>query len=327
MQEIFSNNFYNSILIEPAETHNNLSIVSGYASPAMVFHHLKELATSNLDINLNLIIGMTSKDGISMAQHTAFKKLMDVDFRGKFECRYIIDSAPVHSKVYSWNDGSSGEQGFMGSLNYSQNAFLRSKQRELAIECAPEGPFNYYNSIVCNSVLCNDIRAEELTRLYVPRPSTRSNASVSSSGSHVTTFASQTQLLGLKKLSLSLINRNGAVSARSSLNWGQRPNREPNQAYIPLPSDVYHGNFFPPVAEHFTVVTDDGQSFTMTRAQQNGKAIETPHDNSLIGKYFRQRLLLPLGSFVEKRHLENYGRTTIDFYKEDDETYYLDFSV
>ncbi len=64
-----------------------------------------------------------------------------------------------------------------------------------------------------------------------------------------------------------------------------------------------------------------------TRAQDNGKAIHTPHNNSIIGEYFRKRLGVPLGDPVKMEHLLQYGRTDIDFYKIDDENYYMDFSV
>lgn len=78
---------------------------------------------------------------------------------------------------------------------------------------------------------------------------------------------------------------------------------------------------------HFTVLTDDGNVLICARAQENGKAIHTPHDNSLIGKYFRNRLALASGVAVEKKDLENYGRTDVRFYKIDNETYFLDFSA
>lgn len=110
---------------------------------------------------------------------------------------------------------------------------------------------------------------------------------------------------------------------------GQRPveGREPNQAYIKLPSSVYKTDFFPPVAVHFTVLTDDNKVLICTRAQQNGKAIHTPHNNSLIGEYFRHRLGIPSGDPVTKENLLDYDKTDIDFYKIDDETYFMDFSV
>jgi len=128
-------------------------------------------------------------------------------------------------------------------------------------------------------------------------------------------------------IKVSFLDKNGFLPTKSGLNWGQRPGRERNQAYIKLSSNIYNSNFFPERGIHFIIETDDGESFTATRAQANGKAIETPENNSILGVYFRRRLGLPLGSFVEKIHLLNYGRTDIDFYKINEYRYKMDFSI
>ena len=54
--------------------------------------------------------------------------------------------------------------------------------------------------------------------------------------------------------------------------------------------------------------------------------MDTPHNNSLLGEYFRNRLGLPNGAFVTRQHLEDYGRIDVAFYKIDDENYLMDFS-
>jgi hypothetical protein len=79
----------------------------------------------------------------------------------------------------------------------------------------------------------------------------------------------------------------------------------------------------------FTVITDDQKTFICTRAQKGdeGQAIETPQDNSILGRYFRERLGLPSGAFVSTEDLRRYGRMDVTFYKIDDENYYTDFST
>ena len=126
-----------------------------------------------------------------------------------------------------------------------------------------------------------------------------------------------------------MLTKTGEIHNKGGLNWGQREGREPNQAYIQLPPVVYKSNFFPLRATHFTVLTDDNKTLICTRAQKDkfGNAIETPHNNSLLGEYFRNRLGLSNGSFITKQDLVKYGRTDITFYKIDDENYYMDFSV
>ena len=69
------------------------------------------------------------------------------------------------------------------------------------------------------------------------------------------------------------------------------------------------------------------KSLVLRVEQQNDKAITTPENNSKLGEYFRYRLGLANGAFVTKEDLLRYGRTDVDFYKIDDEQYYMDFSV
>jgi len=62
-------------------------------------------------------------------------------------------------------------------------------------------------------------------------------------------------------------------------------------------------------------------------AQANGKAIHTPENNSLIGKYFRKRLGVAQGASVRLTDVLKYGRVDVDFYKFDEESFYMDFST
>jgi hypothetical protein len=135
------------------------------------------------------------------------------------------------------------------------------------------------------------------------------------------------EFYGLETATISLVDRSGQVPARSGLNWGQRPElgREPNQAYLSVRGDLRSSSFFPPIGMHFTVLCDDGAIMEMTRAQAEGKGLQTPHDNSEIGRYFRKRLGLPDGVYVRTEDVIRYGRTSVDFYKIDNENYYMDF--
>lgn len=113
----------------------------------------------------------------------------------------------------------------------------------------------------------------------------------------------------------------------SGLNWGHRGKRQRNEAYIKVPATVYHTDFFPATASPFTITTDDGRIFNCAIAQQSGKAIHTPDNNSLFGVYFRERLGLPSGELVTLEALQHYGRTSVTVEKLDNTSYRMDFSV
>lgn len=319
---LLSENLFSAVLLNPAK-HNasDLFIISGYASSAMVFHHAEKLKEQNTAINIHLMIGMTCRDGLSEANHRGFQSLVKNDLSKTFRCSYLINHPPVHSKVYTWVNNKKPIKAFSGSANYSQQAFIGESQCEVVSECDPSTAYDYYQSLIDDSIYCDHQDAEEVIVLY------EYNRSVNSTKNSIEESSEYNAKNGLGHKKISLINRSGAISQRSGLNCGQRDNREPNQAYIPLKVAVYSTDFFPPIAQHFTVHTDDGKIIICARAQENGKAIHTPHNNSLIGEYFRFRLGVSNGNLVTIDDLKNYGRTDIDFYKIDEENYFMDFSV
>jgi hypothetical protein len=117
------------------------------------------------------------------------------------------------------------------------------------------------------------------------------------------------------------------VPKSSGLNWGQRPGREQNQAYLSIPAYIQKSSFFPVPGVMFEVECDDGACFQCLRAQANGKAIHTPANNSFFGLYFRSRLGVMPGYMVKIEHLTKYGRSSVDIYKISDSKFYLDFSL
>jgi len=325
---MISENLFQNALVEPVKNGcNKLYIVSGYATAAMAFHHLEHLRSLRSDISIELLIGMCPNDGISLSNHRGFQQLMGNDFSDKFSCSYIIKPPSVHSKVYSWYRNDEPGEGFIGSANYTQTAF-NTKQREIIDNCNAQDAREYFNNLISDTIYCTHPDSENFVqiyndRYYVRRKKAKEILPELPESEHVE------ETTGLSSVKISFLDRYGALPQRSGLNWGQRPeeHREPNQAYIRLPASIYRTDFFPPVKVHFTLLTDDSKILICTRAQQNGKAIHTPHNNSLIGEYFRQRLGVANGAPIVLKDLSNYGRTDIDIYKIDDETYFMDFAV
>ncbi len=323
---MLSDELFENILLEPAtQGADHLHVVSGYATAAMAFRHINYLKKVGLNIKVDLVVGMCPNDGLSVSNHEGFKKLVKDDFNGIFECSYVMERPAVHSKVYIWTKDSKPVIGFAGSANYTQNAF-RSRQREAMAFCDADKAFTYYNELLADTIYCTHNDAENAIQLYKENYSQKKQRLI---GNDDLEEAVADHIVGLPKVSISLLANDGTLPRRSGLNWGQRPeqNRNPNQAYIRLPATVYHTDFFPENKIQFTVLTDDGKTIICTRAQQNGKAIHTPHNNSLIGEYFRNRLGLSSGALVTEDDLMRYGRNDINFYKIDDETYYMDFAV
>jgi hypothetical protein len=325
MPEFFHKDLFRKVLIEPASTCDSLLIVSGYATAAMAFHHLQSITSHPIEIKL--IIGMAMNDGISQSDHQGFIHLMDETKNSSFECSYLMNAPPAHSKLYIWEKNNKPICSFLGSANYTQRAF-GVKQREILAECDPISAKSYLDSLISETIYCNHQDATSFVDIYNERKKEKRSRVFGEINEVINADPDlNAEYIGLDHISISLLDKFGNVPSKSGLNWGQRDGREPNQAYISLKGDVKRSDFFPPRGVHFTVLTDDGKVLICTRAQDEAKAIETPHNNSQIGEYFRYRLGLPNGAFITKEALLKYGRTEVDFYKIDEETYRMDYSI
>lgn len=322
---MITDNLFERILVEPVRNGaNQLYIVSGYATAAMASTHLYTIQKVNTDISISLIVGMSNQDGLSESNHRGLQNLMES--ADNFQCSYIVNSPPVHSKVYAWFRDDHPVQGFLGSANYTQIAFHNRLRKEAMEESDASSGREYFKSLIDDTIYCTHPDTDNLIRIYNDRYYKR----VKEGKSEIPeddTLTPKSVIEGLDSVKISLITRQGNVPERSGLNWGQRPGRNPNQAYLSLSAEIYKTKFFPDLAIQFTVLTDDGKTLICSRAQQNGKAIHTPQNNSQLGEYFRNRLGLASGAKVALNDLMKYGRTNVDFYKIDDETYYMDFSV
>ena len=316
---VLSEDLFSKILLEPARNGaDELCIVSGYATAAMADRHINSIKAIKPDIKINLIVGMCPVDGISLTNHERFKHLES----NNFCCSYLCNKPAVHSKIYVWTQAAKPLFGFVGSANYTQMAFS-PKQREAMTHCDATKAFEYFQNLVSDAIYCTHNDTENLISIY----SERKEQNLALINQNKTNGPIPKHLNGLPYQVVSLLTRGGTTGKLSGLNWGQRPGRNGNQAYIALRSKIYNLEFFPERPIQFTVLTDDNKTLICSRVQDYSKAISTPHNNSLLGEYFRNRLGLASGQFVEKIHLEQHGRTDVTFYKIDDETYFMDFSV
>lgn len=308
MEIITRQDIYQNLIINQYSSGlHNLDVLTGYASSSFIYHVIHNFQK----LQLNVVIGMAKSDGIKKWDHSEYIRIAKQTNR--LQVKYYIGNRPIHAKGILWHNGYS-KKAFIGSSNFSWNGFR--DYEELMTEVNPislESVFPTTDLIDINDSLVDDLGI-------------------------ITDTIDSNQPKNLKALSKNKVQislplfseKTGDIQKSSGLNWGQRPeyNREPNQAYIPVPKAIHDNfpNFFPKHGEEFTVITDDGDSFICVLAQANSKAIETRHDNSILGKYFRKRLDLPLGKQVELNDLQRYGRTSVVLSKMGDNLYFMDFS-
>lgn len=316
-------NFQDVVLFDPAKAGaDSLKIISGYASPTMASWHISEMAERKLPpIDITLIVGMCGLDGLPRSVHDGFVFITGhsgVGSKSKITCQYVVNGPPVHAKLYLWERSGIPVSAFLGSANYTYTAFSNAR-RELIHPCDPHQAKAYFDAMDAHSMRCDHSDIDEHIVLLREDPSPDVKGFDDVPGVHEP-----------RSVRLPLLTINGDTGHGSNLNWGIRPDgtiRNKNQAYIRVPASIARSNFFPPRQRHFSVVTDDGKFLIFSVQQDHDKAISTPLINALVGEYFRNRLGVPSGAFVDRADLIRYGRTDVEFIKIGEDQFFMDFSV
>jgi hypothetical protein len=326
MTSLISSGLFEEVLLRPIENGaTSLHVITGYASPAMVTRHLN-LAKERykVKVELDILVGMTGRDGLSRTSLSGFKSITRQIPGNVFRCSFATKPTSIHSKVFVWSNEGGPVQAFVGSANYTQVGFgiasKSSQHQEVLVEVDAQEAFEYAVDVATSTIDVNHPDIAQYVGLFdeVRHTNAEDQDVVTSSVAG-----------GTKSVLLPLVQLRrepGQVhNAGAGLNWGHRGNRNRNEAYLPVPMNVQNSKFFPPLGEHFQVVTDDGDSFIATSAQAGGKAIETPNDNSILGKYFRRRLGLQSGAYVQTEDLLRFGSNAVEFTEIEPGLYFLDF--
>lgn len=311
---------------------DRISIVSGYATASMLFRHIQALnPDNNVDnssllpcpIDIDLVVGMHALSGVPIQVHKAFLSILRSITDGNVNISYVVGDAEVHSKLYVWWRDGVPFKSFLGSANYSQIAFDRqndNSRMEIMYPADPVSSIIYFDRIKNRSI---DINHQEL----------QDRLKLISDSSNFTKTANT--LVDVDKFSaekysiqnISLLNgRTGKTPARSGINHGQRPNRNPDQAYLPISTELQRSGFFPGLHTVLTFITDDDQVFFMRRGGAGGKNMMTIPSNSDLGRYLRYRIGVSSGAYVNESDLLAYGRTYVSIQRLAHDQYFMNFN-
>lgn len=309
-----------ALLIEPLRGGcDELHVLSGYASPQTVYSLLAREGADSL--NIKITIGMVVADGISLGAHRGFVALQTVDYPGRVRTRYVVRGKPVHTKLYVWCKARVPHVAFAGSANFTRNG-VHGGYREVLVPADPVASMTHLRSINAGTLGCDDPSFPKDLVVVSTRRTKR-----------LTEVATQDRpWVGIDAgyVDIPLINSRMATGVAYGLNWGQRPGRDHNQSYLPVPAPIARSGFLPPRGKRFTLLTSDGQALSAVVAQDGSKAIETPDSNAIMGRFIRAELGLPSGALIIADHLKVARKTAYRLYALDDETYAIelgDFDV
>ncbi|GGE65006.1 restriction endonuclease PLD domain-containing protein [Nesterenkonia cremea] len=324
---------YNTCLLEPLSTgHDRLLVITGYTDPTFISEHLRELKRvirrRTRMLQVDVLLGMVAKDGITERDHETLKTLVR-DYEQQqvaFNLHYRLDGPPVHSKLFVWGSEGAPSTAWAGSANYTRAGFGPQgvTQEEILTPTDPERAASYAEPLFHSGIPCTSdlVYSRPIFRRRRFAPEELSQLDPTDS---IPVTSSETAA----QLSLKLYkSKTGEThDPGGGINWGLRDGRDPDEAYIHVPSDARP--FFPPANHHFSVTTDDGEVLILSRAsggQAVGKDLRTPANNARLGRYLRKRIGAARGQVVLRKHLTSYGRDEVTFRRSSEGEYFLDFS-
>lgn len=293
-------------------------VLSGYLGPTPIGR------LENLPFPSKVIYGMYGSEGIKPGLHSSLLELQN----NVESLNIFYSTLPVHSKCYVWRLNHKIVHALVGSANFSTNG-LTTPFREVLAEITYDtfDPLNQYiQTILNNSISCLEA---DIRRIVEP------------------SFVPE-------ECFLSLLGRNNEVQNVAGLNWGQNPKNHTrlNDAYIKITIQNIHDypQLFPPKQinipktnhrgrsnrhnDSIEIIWDDGVVMKgLLEGSQRINDIPYPKQisscpvKSELGEYIRQRIGVPLGQPVTRRHLENYGRWDIAVSLFGEGVYSFDFSV
>jgi hypothetical protein len=298
---------------------DELIVLSGYVGPRPI----QRLHT--LPFHSRVVYGMYGAEGIQRVLHNSL-----IGLQNEIEnINIFYSNFPVHSKCYAWRNRGQIVHALVGSANFSSNG-LTTPFREILAETTHDtfNPLNdYISRVLNNSISCLEVEAVQIIEQVATAETV---------------------------CSLSLLARDGEVQNAAGLNWGQsaRGHITRNDAYIKIRiQDILQfPELFPPKQlspnqqdgrgrpqrhnDKIDIIWDDGTNMEgiFFGNQYIGNVLYPKQVGSFpsyseMGRYFRQRLRVPLEQPIRRHHLDRYGRTDVGVSILSEGIYKFDFSV
>lgn len=321
------------------EEPDELIIISGYLGPNPV-DNLQNLPFKKMEV----IGGMYTR-GVNSSLYDALKEAQLKNPR----LTVSFSNLEVHSKIYIWLKNDEVKRVLIGSANFSDNG-LKTDLRESLAEMNFQDTqtlMDYIKLIKQNSTVHPQLADSSTIKKNIANTSLINNDDINKGPLSV-------------ELPLYVDNKGiRTVSEKSGLNWGLADaHTAEGDAYIAIPKPVISAipNFFLPfnpnyqsskkrkrASDPIEIIWDDGtvmQASTEGKQKYNNlyypKQISSYSDKSrkelghsaksIIGRYLRNRMNIPIDKLITYDDLKNYGRISVTFTKISDGVYQADFS-
>ena len=295
---LYDNNLEDIVLhSDSAKCSNKLFVISGYIGPEII-SQLESMRPKKFII----IYGMYGMDNISETLH---KKLIELDNNAN-NIEIYYSTVPIHSKLYCWSNDDVINEVLIGSANFTVNGLRKNHKETLhpIPQTSYEGYLIYQKYVWDNSIRCTDpqitFKGKRKVRINpnAPQP-----------------------LIAYGICRMTLLDKNGLVPKKSSLNWGYQKGHHTvsrSEAYVSIRAEYIKmfPNLFPqkkyvngassPTAignkakqnDDVELIWDDGTS--MLGLMEGSKIVNntvyplqltSSGDKTIFGRYIRKRIV------------------------------------
>lgn len=330
-------NRLNNVFEQQVSKANRVEIAVGYVDVRSLAYLREVVEEQYPQLELDLTIGIQSKEGMSRAQLDVARPLHDYLTREGRGGVYATPRLPFHGKVFLF-DHASGISAYVGSANLSSIVPDYKNTREVGVffDSAPQNLEQHLRKEVYPlrepideaniPVVAEELFMEELD---AAEPVTVRELSTVLSSTPGPTFH-----IPLKTQAKSSLNAHRASGGyRVNSKTGSKKRRSWYEGEIIVPSEIYRLPDFPQGGHDFRVLTDDGWSFVCGMTGTPAKNLRSKVGGlEPFGAWIKSRLVsagaLKYGETATEETLRKFGRKymTITNYPEQN-VWYFDLHV
>lgn len=315
---------------------NRIDIAVGYVDVASLVE-LNTYIEENLEVQLNLLVGMQYFEGFTVPQLSALNALADKLFQKQRGTVLISTRVRYHGKLYSFSANSPSECVYVGSGNLSSISPSYSATFEAGV-LVSEGCrqiIDYMQSTLFK--LGTPLQELEITPTNQDLKSPLEKMDDVEKTPESVPFELANKLAPTYKFAIPI-----KATEKSNLNvfFGKGREHKPTGRTLSRPwyeaelipgTAITRNAHYPQNKAEFDVITDNGFKFKCNVNGQDGnKNLRSSGSLSILGAYLKGHLeaygLLKPGEKVTTEILEKYGRSTVDFmYFEETRRWVMDF--
>mgnify|MGYP001436184503 CR=1 FL=1 len=316
----------------------SLDIVSGYVDkyiPKMYGDKLIELSQNG---QVRIIIGMAEKEGLHKSTHEQWGPLDNALRLQNKGSGVFAPTTKIHAKVYKFLINNLPNI-YVGSSNFSISGFRNNI--EGMVKVISNKDINDQIELLFSDKLLIDFKDIEIKNS--PNYKKRREIKELTKSKRHKQFLSPNELSGLDLVKIDLKPFGKPDKFKSSLNLFHGSGRfsSKNNTYTPRPwyeveLTIGDKNYLD-LPQEFEVNTDDGYIFNMKRSgggkvgkpETQLKNLASTPGRLIFGEWIKSKLekseVLDENDLITKETFESYGKDTLDFYKLDENKYYLNF--